>query len=154
MTVKGATSIKIWVKLTDIESHWYRTKRGGILRQIYYVWVLVQKQGNIIFMVAAKIKKMDADEYIYHMQYMYMDVYVISLYPNTCYKMRRNTALWLDIIISWWRHQMDFFRVTGPLCAEFTGHRRIQLVLAWINDCVNNRGAGDLRRHRAYFNRC
>ena len=27
---------------------------------------------------------------------------------------------------AWWRHQMEtFFRVTGPLCEEFTGHRWI-----------------------------
>ena len=56
------------------------------------------------------------------------------------------------------------FRVTGPLCGEFTGHRWIPLTKAsdaqlwcflwsatWINGWVNNRGAGDLRRHRAYY---
>ena len=54
------------------------------------------------------------------------------------------------------------FRVTGPLCGEFTGHRWIpctkasdralvfSLICAWINGCVNNREAGDLRRHRAH----
>ena len=25
--------------------------------------------------------------------------------------------------LSWWRHQMDFFRVIGPLCGEFTGQK-------------------------------
>ena len=50
------------------------------------------------------------------------------------------------------------FRVTGPLCGEFTGHRGIPLTKAsdvelwcflwsvpWINGWVNNREAGDLR---------
>ena len=32
---------------------------------------------------------------------------------------------------SWWRHQMKtFFRVTGPLCREFTGHRWFPLTKA------------------------
>ena len=56
----------------------------------------------------------------------------------------------------------NIFRVTGPLCGEFTGHRWIphkgqrcgalifSLICAWINDWVNNREAGDLRRHRTH----
>ena len=59
----------------------------------------------------------------------------------------------------------NIFRVTGPLCGEFTGHRWIPLttdsdaelrcfflICAWINVWVNNRKAGDLRRHRAHYN--
>ena len=58
----------------------------------------------------------------------------------------------------------NIFRVTGPLCGEFTGHRRIPptkasdaelwcflLTCARMNGWVNNRGAGDLRRHRADY---
>ena len=31
-----------------------------------------------------------------------------------------------DLFTAWWRHQMEtFFRVTGPLCGEFTGQRWI-----------------------------
>ena len=54
----------------------------------------------------------------------------------------------------------SIFRVTGPLCGEFTGHRwisltngtlRLSLIFAWINGWVNNREAGDLRRHRAHY---
>ena len=57
----------------------------------------------------------------------------------------------------------NIFRVTGPLCGEFTGHRWIPLTKAsdvelwcflWsaprINGWVNNREAGDLRRHHAH----
>ena len=56
------------------------------------------------------------------------------------------------------------FRVTGPMCGWFTGHRRISLTKAsdpelwcflwsapWINGWVNNREAGDLRRHCGYY---
>ena len=58
----------------------------------------------------------------------------------------------------------NIFRVTGPLCGEFTGPRWIprtkvsdaelwffSLSCAWINYWVNNREAGDLRRHRAHY---
>ena len=59
-----------------------------------------------------------------------------------------------------WKH----FRVTGPTCGEFTGDRWIPLTKAsdaelwccpwsapWISGWVNNREAGDLRRHRAHY---
>ena len=66
---------------------------------------------------------------------------------------------------TWWRHQMETFSaLLGHLCGEFTGHRWIpcteasdaqlwgfSLICAWINGWVNNRGAGDLRRHRAHY---
>ena len=56
----------------------------------------------------------------------------------------------------------NIFRVTGPLCGEFTGHRWIprkgwsgalvfSLICAWINSWVNNRAAGDQRCHRAHY---
>ena len=52
----------------------------------------------------------------------------------------------------------NIFRVTGPLCGEFTGHKgqwrgalMFLLIYAWINVRANNRTAGDLRRHRAHY---
>ena len=55
----------------------------------------------------------------------------------------------------------NIFRVTGPLCGEFTSHRWIPLTKAsdagfrwsapWTSGWVNNREAGDLRRHRAHY---
>ena len=57
----------------------------------------------------------------------------------------------------------NIFRVTGPLCGEFTGpgefpHKgqwrgslMFSLIYSWINDWVNNREAGDLRRHRGHY---
>ena len=53
----------------------------------------------------------------------------------------------------------NIFRVTGPLCGEFTGDRwfpsqrpmtRIFDVL-WTNNSVNNRDVEYLRRHRAHY---
>ena len=52
----------------------------------------------------------------------------------------------------------NIFRVTGPLCGEFTGHRwqwrgtlMFSLICVWINGWVNDREAGDLRRYRAHY---
>ena len=58
----------------------------------------------------------------------------------------------------------NIFRVTGHLCGEFPGPRWIPHTKAsdaelgcflwsvpWINGWVNNREAGDLRRHRAHY---
>ena len=58
----------------------------------------------------------------------------------------------------------NIFRVTGPLCGEFVGHRWIPLtkasdaelwcfffICAWANGWINNRDAGDLIRHRAHY---
>ena len=60
----------------------------------------------------------------------------------------------------------NIFRVTGPLCGEFTDHRWIplttqqgqwrgalmfSLICVWINDWANNREAGELRRHRGNY---
>ena len=53
----------------------------------------------------------------------------------------------------------DIFRVTGPLCGKFTGHRWTFLTKAsdaelwyflWSAPWINNREAGDLRRYRAH----
>ena len=58
----------------------------------------------------------------------------------------------------------NFFRVTGPLCGEITGHRLIPLtkvpwrralmfsfICTWIKGWVNSREAGDLRCHRTHY---
>ena len=58
----------------------------------------------------------------------------------------------------------NIFHFTGPLCMEFTGHRWIPLSKAsnaelwcflwsspWANGWVNNREAGDLRRHCTHY---
>ena len=57
----------------------------------------------------------------------------------------------------------NIFRVTGPLCGEFTGpgdfpaQRAVTrsfdvfFDLRPINDWVNNRESGDLRRHRGHY---
>ena len=64
----------------------------------------------------------------------------------------------------WWRHQMETFSALLALCAgnspgpvnsphkgQWCGALMFSLICAWINGWVNNRKAGDLRRHRAHY---
>ena len=64
------------------------------------------------------------------------------------------------IYISWWRHQMETFPAllaNSPVTGEFHKKRSVtrsfgvSLICTWIHARVNNREAGDLRRHRAYY---
>ena len=63
----------------------------------------------------------------------------------------------------WWRHQMETFSALLALCAgnspvpvnsqhkgQWRGALMFSLICAWINEWVNNREAGDLRRHRGH----
>ena len=45
----------------------------------------------------------------------------------------------------WWRHQMETFSALLVICA------RNSPIPVWINGWVNNREAGDLRRHRVHY---
>ena len=64
---------------------------------------------------------------------------------------------WINMMMS---SNGDIFRVTGPLCGEFTGHRWIPRTKAsdtelwcflWTNDWINNQDVGDLRRYHAHY---
>ena len=61
---------------------------------------------------------------------------------------------------SWWRHQKEIFSaywpyVRSPVNSSHKGQWRgalmLSLICAWTNGWVNNRDAGDLRRHRAHY---
>ena len=65
--------------------------------------------------------------------------------------------------IPWWRHQMETLSALLAICAgnssvpvnsphkgQWRGALMFSLIRAWINDWVNNREAGDLRRHRGH----
>ena len=64
----------------------------------------------------------------------------------------------------WWRHQMETFSALLAICTgnhrspvnyPHKGHWRgalmFSLICVWINDWVNNREAGDLRRYRPHY---
>ena len=78
--------------------------------------------------------------------------------------LRRHRAHY-DVIVMMTSSNGNIFRVTGPLCGEFTGHRSpvnsphrgqwrgalmFSLICVWINAWVNNHEAGDLRHHRCH----
>ena len=65
---------------------------------------------------------------------------------------------------TWWRHQMETFSALLALCAgnspvpvnsphkgQWRGALMFTFIYAWINDWVNNREAGDLRRQRGHY---
>ena len=65
---------------------------------------------------------------------------------------------------SWWRHQMETFSALLAICArnspvpgEFPAQRPVtrsfdfSFICVWINDWLNDREAGDLRRNRAHY---
>ena len=65
---------------------------------------------------------------------------------------------------SWWRHQMETFSAQLALCAgnssvpvnsphkgQWRGALMFFSICVWINGWVNNRKAGDLRRHRGHY---
>ena len=64
---------------------------------------------------------------------------------------------------TWWRHQMETYSAKLALCAgnspvpvnsphkgQWRGALMFSLIYIWINGWVNNREAGDLRRHQAH----
>ena len=65
---------------------------------------------------------------------------------------------------AWWRHQMETFSALLALCVgnspvsgefphgcQWRGALMFSLICTWINAWVNNREAGDLRRHCAHY---
>ena len=65
---------------------------------------------------------------------------------------------------SWWRNQMETFSASLALCAgnspvpvnsphrgQWRGALMFSLICVWLNGWVNNREAGDLRRHRGHY---
>ena len=79
--------------------------------------------------------------------------------------LRRHRAHYdVTVMHSWWRHQMETFSallaicagnspvtVTSPHKGQWRGALMLSLICAWINDWVNNRQAGDFRRHHAHY---
>ena len=83
-------------------------------------------------------------------------------------KCSEKILLWiLNFVVlprSWWRHQMETFSASLALCAgnspgpvnsphkgQWRGALMFSLICVWINGWVNNREAGDLKRHRGPY---
>ena len=58
----------------------------------------------------------------------------------------------------WWRHEMETHSALLAICAGNSQHKgqwrralMFSLICVWIKGWVNNREAGDLRRHRSHY---
>ena len=95
-------------------------------------------------------------KYLYSVLCMYCQ---IDVFRKFLYIFNRSHQ-WLP----WWRHQIEAFSALLAICAGI--HRwpgnsprqgqwrealMLSLICASINDSVNNRKAGGLRRHRAHY---
>ena len=114
------------------------------------------------------------DETIFRLSYLYNGIsstdkttslywiYSFNFIPGNS---RDGDWLWCPIFPMMTSTNGNIFRVTGPLCREFTGHRWIPLTVKasgaelwcflwfapWINGWESNREARYLRRHRAHY---
>ena len=58
----------------------------------------------------------------------------------------------------WWHHQMKVFSAllalragNSPVKGQWRGALMFSLICVWTKGWVNNRGSGDLTRHRTYY---
>ena len=116
----------------------------------------------------------DHFSFIHHAHHRYLGTLVVSLYFQIHISHIVHVALELDFsphsrlhsveLSPWWRHQMETFSALLALCAgnstvpvnsphkgQWRGALMFSLIYAWINDWVNNREAGDLRRRRGHY---
>ena len=91
------------------------------------------------------------------------DIESASLFATFSIKESKLPIRVLGVLYKMTSSNGNIFRVTGPLWGEFTGPGEfptqrpvtrsfdVSLICVWINGWVNNREAGDLRRHRGYY---
>ena len=84
----------------------------------------------------------------------------IAMYTRHHNKALKCTTDIMYMVKAWWRHQMEAFAallaifaipVNSPHKDQWRGALLRSLICVWINGCVNNREAGDLRRYRAQY---
>ena len=84
--------------------------------------------------------------------------------PQWVNRLSQEDSLWHCTGHSWWRHQMETISALLTLCAgnspvpvnsphkgQWRGALMFSLIYTWINDWVNKRETGDLRRHRGHY---
>ena len=85
-----------------------------------------------------------------------------SVFWDAAMKLPAPSRCWL--LRTWWRHQMETFSALLALCAgnspvpvnsphkgQWHGALMFSFICVWINDWVNNREAGDLRRQHGHY---
>ena len=84
--------------------------------------------------------------------------HILEIYINLI-RLRVERFRWHDDVIKWkhfpryWPFVRGIHRslVNSPYKGQWRGALIFSLICAWINGWVNNREAGDLRRHRAHY---
>ena len=85
-------------------------------------------------------------------------------YPDVCVLKFMRHEIWRSVV-TWWRHQMEKRNplywpfvlgihrspAISPHKSQWRGTVMFSLICAGTNGWVNNRDAGDLRRHRAHY---
>ena len=92
--------------------------------------------------------------------YMFLAFKNITYCGLVVHHMASQIFLSISVGNAWWNHfpgYWPFVRrihrspVNSPHKGQWRGALIFSLISAWINDGVNNREAGDLRRHRAHY---
>ena len=86
-------------------------------------------------------------------------LHALLCYNGPCYNSGQSIAPTHDDVIKWkhfprnWPSVRGFHRspVNSPHKGQWRGALMFSLICVWINDWVNNREAGDLRRYRAHY---
>ena len=111
----------------------------------HFLWVH-RSQGE------SNIKSFPCYGYIIWWKRIFIGPSMVGAEETSDYHIYGITQNWPD---SWWRHQMETFSALLALCAGNSPHKgqwrgtlMFSLICAWTNGWVNNRDAGDLRRHR------
>ena len=151
-----------WCFLNYIQNHQWL----NIRRRRRTAHPLVARKRIILFSVFIQIEQVGC---------MYGFIYTTN--PNTVQGMHNCNITWASEITgssiicatscfrgvkashpSWWSHQMETYSALLAICAgnsphkgQWSGALMFYLICVWINGWVNNREAGDLRRHRANY---
>ena len=155
----------LYLSITWLNYHWLRvgmrSKLGvnDISRDLGYRWVL--NRYPVLRRPWSRTNEVNnIPVYALAIRYTvgYVECYTAITDCFSCLIFTSKIKLWHNDVIKW-KH----FRVTGPLCGEFTDHRWIPLtkasdgefkvffIWAWINGSIKNSKPDDLRRHRAHY---
>ena len=160
-------SIRLWVenecwcrRTVDILNVNFTTKKLVKSLQLIWKWVLVDEIYVIKWILLNKYSLLAITFFLKFVSVIWLSKRQKAHFSVLIYTRNRCAQRLRPLI----RNMMtstngNIFRATGPLCGEFTGHRwiprqrpgtrslNVSLICARINNHVNNREAGDLRRH-------
>ena len=112
-----------------------------------YIYIFVEREGVALRFVFPRGDSMKSNAYL-------------NIYHPTNFPYWRNVAPVIHDDVIKWKHlprYWPFVRgihrspVNSPHKGQWRRALMFSLICAWINDWVNNREAGDLKRHRARY---